>query len=91
MCDNRKKLILRAIWFLVFGIIIVLLLSGCNKTYRIVDYNYTKCNTLWELLKYCPEDMDIHIFLDEIRELNAIENDIVYSNRLYQVPVYEEE
>ena len=85
----RKKMAMRALY--ITGIVLIcLLITGAvrGKDKVITGYEYKKTDTLWELLEYCPEDMDRWEYLYEIMELNGMDDMTVQANRLYMVPVF---
>lgn len=79
-----KKLIL------IIAILTVTLLLAGNKP-KVTAYGYDTCNTLWDLAdKHCPNSMDKRDFIEEVKRLNNMHDYKVYSERLYQYPIYEE-
>ncbi|MBO5060271.1 MAG: hypothetical protein J6C82_05090 [Clostridia bacterium] len=68
----------------------VILLCGLEvKEKTAMGYEYQSCNQLWDLTQYCPDDMDKWEYIALIMQLNAMDDMTVYSDRLYQVPIYE--
>ena len=88
--NNIKNEILSKFILYVAAVIAILLIYFATEPrYVVANYTYETCNNLWELTKYCPEQMNKRKFIDEIIELNGMENATVHSNRLYQIPIYE--
>lgn len=80
---------------LVIGILVIflalLLLGLSQRENRVTAYGYDTCITLWDLAdKYCPNSIDRRDFIEEVRQLNAMTDYKVYTNRLYQYPIYKE-
>lgn len=76
---------------LIIAIILIAFLIAGNR-HKVIGYEYDSCNTLWDLAeRHCPEEIDKRDFIEEVKKLNAMKDYKVYSERLYQYPIYEVE
>ena len=80
---------------LVIGILVIflalLLLGLSQRENRVTAYGYDTCITLWDLAdKYCPNSIDRRDFIEEVKRLNNMHDYKVYSEQLYQYPIYAE-
>ena len=76
------------------GLMMIVMLSAFAKGNppKVVGYTYDSGNTVWEMAtKHCPDGMKIRDFAKEIAKVNGIENNVVYANCSYKIPVYESE
>lgn len=72
-------------------VVVWLLLCGAMREERqVIGYDYITGTSLWDLARECPDDMDKRDYIAQIVALNALQGSVVYADRLYQVPVYEE-
>ena len=85
---KRAKRSISVISIVIVVILIALLLCGSSSVQCAAEYEYKSTDTLWDLLKYCPEDIDRWDFIYEIMELNGMEDMTVSTDRLYMVPIY---
>ena len=86
---ERRRRVKRGICILSIILVCLLIIgAGAGKDKVITGYEYKSTDTLWGLLKYCPEDMDRWEYLDLVMELNGMSDETVYSDRLYQVPIF---
>ena len=66
------------------------LLCGTRHNPKIAGYEYDTANTLWELSeRYCPDNMDKREYIEAVKQLNGMKDDVVHPHVLYQVPIYE--
>ena len=88
---RKQKRLIKRLLCIVGTIGICLLVIGAvkGKDKSITGYEYKSTATLWELLAYCPEDMNRWEFLNLVMEVNGMTDCVVQADRLYQVPVFE--
>lgn len=86
---KKQKKIQAIICICLLFLLMVLVCRILCPQYTIVTYNYVSCETMWELLKYCPEKMYRGDFFAEIRKLNDMKDNTIYANKIYQIPIYE--
>lgn len=73
----------------IIAIIALAVLVSGHKP-KVTAYEYDTCNTLWDLAdRHCPNSMDKHDFIEEVKRLNNMNDYKVYPERLYQYPIYE--
>lgn len=75
----------------VLGIITICILiigAATGKDRVIIGYRYESTNTLWGPLEYCPEYMNRWEYMELIKELNGMNGDTVYADRLYMIPIF---
>lgn len=90
---KRRIFIKKAIKAICLVLVITLLYGAAiKKAHKVTAYGYDTCNTLWDLAdKHCPASMDKRDFIEEVKRLNNMNDYKVYSERLYQYPIYEQE
>ena len=87
---RRRQAIIRIAVSILVLIISLFLYGGICQKHTAVAFGYDTCTTLWDLAdKHCPNGMDKRDFIDEVKRINAMPDYKVYTNRLYQYPVYE--
>lgn len=75
----------------IMGIILSCILiigAARGKDRAITGYEYKSISTLWELLEYCPEDVNRWEYLSLVMQLNGMHDETVYANRLYMIPAF---
>ena len=83
---------IRQVLYIIGIIAVCMLITGAfeGRDKVATRYEYTTTDTLWGLLECCPEDMDRWEYLGIVMELNGMSDRVVYRDRLYQVPIFEE-
>ena len=86
--ERRIRMVLKLI-FIAAVIWLAILLSGGKP--HIVGYEYSSGTSLWDLSRNCPKTVDKRDCIAEIMAVNSMRDSTVHANRLYMVPIYEEE
>ena len=89
---QRRKQFIKKVAIAMLIIFIAAFLYGAKmKKPSAVAYGYETCEKLWDLAdRHCPNSMDKRDFIEEVKKLNNMHDYKVYSERLYQYPIYEE-
>ena len=89
---RKKQAIIKIVIAILILIVSLFLYGGIFTKHKAVAFGYDSCNTLWDLAeRHCPEKVDKRDFIEEVVKLNSMNGYTVYSERLYQYPIYEVE
>ena len=88
---KKRQAIIRIAIAIFILIVSLFLYGGVFTKHTAVAFGYDTCNTLWDLAdRHCPNSMDKRDFIEEVKRLNNMHDYKVYSEQLYQYPIYEE-
>lgn len=70
--------------------IITFAVAAKGNKQEVVGYTYDSGSTVWEMAeRNCPDGMDVRDVMMEIKKINGIEDGVVYKNKSYKIPVYD--
>lgn len=94
--DERKmkgiKKILLVLVMVVVAMLLVGWIKGPSKAERYEPYVIQSRDTLWDIaVEFTPENRDCRDTIEEIKEVNGIEGNGIYTGQVICVPVYAED
>ena len=92
---KRNKVMIENIIFVLILIVIFKIMTSYQlaKT-ELSTYEYTVSNgdTIWTIASsICKDNKDLNIYnvIADIKDINEIDNSIIYTNQIIELPIYE--
>jgi hypothetical protein len=68
----------------------VVVRADTEQSYVYESIKVMEEDSVWSIAKkYCPRDMEITKYIDEVEELNGISSDYIVAGKYILIPVYE--